>query len=144
MPTKYVGTVPDGNNTAVKCVENLDDAGYVTVCHNIVIHIILISGRFVMASVAAAYNFWWLGAISNGTLGQFSKRDELLGKESLETINEAFAKYFNLTLAEIANPSIPNPFDGGKENITFADSSEAGQSDPFTPLIQPERRVDFM
>ncbi len=105
----------------------------------------LILGRFVMASVAAAYNFWWLGAISNGTLGQFSKREEgLLGKESLETINEVFTKYFNLTLAQIVNPSIPNSFNGGKENITFADSSEAGQSDPFTPLIQPERRVDFM
>lgn len=30
MPTKYVGTIPDGNNTAEKCVENLDDAGCVT------------------------------------------------------------------------------------------------------------------
>lgn len=54
-----------------------------------------------------------------------------------------FKKAYGYTLAQISNPSIPSPFNS-EENITFADGSEVGQSVPFWPLIQPERKVDFM
>jgi lysophospholipase len=95
-----------------------------------------------LGSVASAWNYWWLETETNDTLGQFSKRSDSFDL-LIEETDESFAEAWNLTVAQISNPSIPNPF-GGKDNITFADGSEAGQSIPFLPLIQPERRVDFM
>ncbi|KAJ6013739.1 hypothetical protein N7540_008330 [Penicillium herquei] len=132
-PTKYVGST-DKDNTDNQCVVNLDQ------------------GSFVLGAVSAAFNYWWLSATTNDTLGQFSKRqsslqkrddDSLTGIASLESLSDAFAEFFGLTLAQIANPSIPNPFTS-EDTITFADTSEAGQSVPFWPLIQPERDVDFI
>lgn len=105
-----------------------------------------------MGSAASAWNSWWLGATTNGTLGQFSKRRDLgkrdfdsflTGISSLTYLNDYFKKSYGYTLAQISNPSIPNPFNR-EENITLADGSEVGQSVPFWPLIQPERKVDFM
>ncbi|KAJ6017130.1 hypothetical protein N7451_000509 [Penicillium sp. IBT 35674x] len=127
VPTEYIGTIPNENNTAEKCV-------------------------FVMGSAASAWNSWWLGATTNGTLGQFSKRHHLekrdsdsflTGISSLSYLNNYFKEAYGYTLAQISNPSIPNPFNS-EENITFADGSETGQSVPFWPLIQPERKVDFI
>ncbi|KAJ5564304.1 hypothetical protein N7513_000546 [Penicillium frequentans] len=134
VPMEYIGTIPNGNNTAEKCVKNLDQAS------------------FVMGSAASAWNNWWLGATTNGTLGQFSKRQDLekrdsdssvTGISSLSYLNNYFKEAYGYTLAQISNPSIPNPF-SSDENITFADGSEVGQSVPFWPLIQPERKVDFI
>lgn len=107
-----------------------------------------------MGSAAAAWNYWWIAVVSNNTLGQFSKRSSdssatiekrqsAFGLETLEGLNEAFNQTFNLSLSQIADPSVPNPF-GGPENITLADGSEAGQSIPFWSLIQPERKLDLM
>lgn len=112
-----------------------------------------------MASVgASAYNWWWLAAVTNGTLGQFAKRsaesdandlarrsEGLVGLslETLEELNQAFNVTFNLTLSQIANPSVPAAFSLHK-NVTLADNSEAGQCLPFWSLIQPERQVDFI
>ncbi|KAK5047684.1 hypothetical protein LTR84_006349 [Exophiala bonariae] len=134
-PTKYVGTVPDSQGKLQKCVVNLDSAS------------------FVMGSAAAAWNYWWIAIASNGTLGNFAKRGvsaATLNKrqsgyslETLEGLNEAFNQTFNLSLSQIANPSVPNPF-GGDENITLADGSEAGQSIPFWSLIQRERKLDLI
>lgn len=105
-----------------------------------------------LASTASAYNFWWLSAISNGTLGQFSKREveerQLIRRElffrldTLESLNQAFNQTFNLSLAQIVNPSLPAAF--SDENITLADGSEAQQSIPFWSLIQPERKLDVI
>lgn len=120
--------MPNENNTAKQCVENLDQAG------------------FVMATAASAWNFWYLSAMTNGTLGQFTKR----GMESaaldalVEEVDEAFSEEWSYTVSEISNPSIPNPFGDSEENLTLADGSEAGQAIPFLPLIQPERKVDFI
>ncbi|KAJ5655906.1 hypothetical protein N7507_007856 [Penicillium longicatenatum] len=134
VPMEYIGTIPNENNTAKKCVKNLDQAS------------------FVMGSAASAWNSWWLGATTNGTLGQFSKRHDLDNRESdssltgissLSFLNDYFNETYGYTIAQISNPSIPNPFNS-EENITFADGSEAGQSVPFLPLIQPERKVDFI
>lgn len=105
-----------------------------------------------MGSAAAAYNYWLIGLYSNGTLGQFSRRSiatgllqkrQSLSSKLFDSINEAFNRTFNLSISQIANPSIPNPF-GGSENITLSDSSGSGQAIPFWPLIQPERNVDLM
>jgi len=106
-----------------------------------------------MGSAAAAWNYWWIAIASNGTLGQFSKRSDSgtpldkrqsgFSLEILEGVDQAFNQTFNLSLSQIANPSVPNPF-GGADNITLADGSEAGQSVPFWPLIQPERKLDLM
>jgi lysophospholipase len=106
-----------------------------------------------MGSAAAAWNYWWIAAASNNSLGQFSKRSapsgniekrqSAFGIETLEVFNEAFNQTFNLSLSQIADPSVPNPF-GGPDNITLTDGSEAGQSIPFWSLIQPERKLDLM
>lgn len=106
-----------------------------------------------MGSAAAAWNYWWIAVMSNNTLGQFSKREaatatidkrqSAYGIETLEGLNDAFNQTFNLSLSQIANPSVPNPF-GGPDNITLVDGSEAGQSVPFWSLIQPERKLDLM
>lgn len=95
-----------------------------------------------------------IAVYSNGTLGQFSKRtdttksivkrdSQALSSVFLDELNNAFNQTFNLSIPQIANPSIPNPF-GGKENITLSDNSAAGQAVPFWTLIQPERKVDLM
>lgn len=128
---------------------------------------------FVMSSVASAWNFWWLSAISNGTLGSFSKRDsqpqprgryDRSGPSSkpstqsfskraasfdvsiLETINQAFNTTFNLSVSQISNPSIPVTFEAtdGSYNVTLADGSEALQSIPFWSLIAPNRHTDLI
>ncbi|PWY77487.1 lysophospholipase [Aspergillus heteromorphus CBS 117.55] len=131
VPTKYVGTIPNENNTAEQCVENLDQTS------------------FVLGTVASAWNYWYLEAVSNDTLGMFSKRDGRVEKrdalidELVELVDGVFSEYFNYTVSQIANPSIPNAFNPA-ENITFADGSEAGQSIAFLPLIQPERKLDFI
>lgn len=106
-----------------------------------------------MGSAAAAWNYWWIAIASNGTLGNFAKRavsaatlDKRQSASDIETLdglNQVFNQTFNLSLSQIANPSVPNPF-GGEENITLADGSEAGQSVPFWSLIQPERKLDLM
>lgn len=108
-----------------------------------------------MSSAAAAYNWWWLSAITNGTLGQFSKRSTQADTHSLarrsppfelsiiESLNQAFNETFDLSLAQIANPSVPVAFNT-EQNVTLADGSEVLQSVPFWSLIQPERQVDFI
>ncbi|PYI03128.1 lysophospholipase [Aspergillus sclerotiicarbonarius CBS 121057] len=131
VPTKYVGTVPNENNTAEQCVVNLDQAS------------------FVLGSVASAWNYWYLEAVSNDTLGTFSKRNGAIQKrdsnvdELVELVDEVFSEFFNYTVSQISNPSIPNAFNPD-ENLTLADGSEAGQSIPFLPLIQPDRKLDFI
>lgn len=104
---------------------------------------IRICSSFVLGAVASAYNSWWLLGTTNGTEGGFSKRDTSIPLGTLEGVNKEFEKLFGYTLDQIALPSIPNPFDG-EENITLADNSEAGQAIPFNPLIQRDRKVDFM
>ncbi|OJJ42657.1 hypothetical protein ASPZODRAFT_124987 [Penicilliopsis zonata CBS 506.65] len=127
IPTRYVGTVPNENNTAEQCVANLDQTS------------------FVMGTAASAWNFWYLSEVSNGTLGQFTKRDmESAALDALvEDVDAIFSELWNYTVAEISNPSIPNPF-GSQENLTLADGSEAGQAIPLLPLIQPARKVDLI
>lgn len=106
-----------------------------------------------MGSAAAAWNYWWIAIASNNSLGQFSKRSDSeitlekrqsgFSLDTLEALDQAFSQTFNLSLSQIANPSVPNPF-GGHDNITLADGSEAGQSVPFWSLIQPARKLDLM
>lgn len=105
-----------------------------------------------MGCVAAAYNFWEIGILSNGSSGGFSKRSNARESrhkrqdflpEFFAEVNGVFNNTVNYSVPEIANPSTPNPF-GGSENITFADNAEVGQGIPFWPLIQPERKLDFM
>lgn len=103
--------------------------------------------------MASAYNFWYLDATTNGTLGGFSKRSDTINKREsyfpiaeIEEVDEVFSQYFNLSVAAISNPSIPNPFGSiaGTDNITMADGTEGGQCLPVWSLIQPSRKVDFM
>lgn len=110
---------------------------------------------FAIATVASAWNYWYLSAISNGTLGNFPKRSmevELEKRGSyfpisqIETVDNIFQQYFNLSVAAISNPSLPNPFGekAGSGNITLADGTEGDQCLPLWSLIQPSRNADFM
>ncbi|KAH6644279.1 lysophospholipase [Boeremia exigua] len=141
-PTAYVGSLPHQNGFATKCVVGLDRAS------------------FVMGTAAAAWNYWWLSVSSNGTLGQFSKRDPIgpevfpdrhqlarrdspFGMNVFQGVHSAFNETFGLSIPQIANPSIPAAF-SPLENLTLTDNSEALQSLPLRSLIQPERKSDFI
>lgn len=109
---------------------------------------------FSVATVASAWNYWYLSAISNGTLGVFPKRSESkISKRAayfpvgeIDEVDDVFKKFFNLSVDAISNPSIPNPFGSiaGVDNITLADGTEGDQCLPVWSLIQPSRKVDFM
>ncbi|KAK5270578.1 hypothetical protein LTR99_005020 [Exophiala xenobiotica] len=124
-------------------------------------------GSNILGLAASAVNAWYIEALSNGTLAQFSKKRSLqvpppgsvqsLQKRAgfpLATINylfEAYQQYFNLTKVQAVSPSVPNPFAGmpganGPEpaTLTLADGSEGGQAIPFWPMLQPARNLDFI
>lgn len=111
-----------------------------------------------MGSAGAAWSYWWLAAVSNNSLGHFSKRSsiepdshphqfqrrsDVLPLAYLEGLNDQFNETFGLSPSQIANPSIPAAF-SPDQNITFADNSEALQALPLWSLIQPERNPDFI
>lgn len=102
-----------------------------------------------MGCAAAAWNTWYEQAYyPNSTAGAFSKRATSSGggtvtdKSFLDLVTGLFEKAFGYNGKQIASPSVPDPFASG--NISFVDGSEAKQSIPFIPLIQPDRRVDLM
>ncbi|KAJ9641659.1 hypothetical protein H2204_002721 [Knufia peltigerae] len=145
-PMEYLGTtLQDGKvaGNSSSCVVGFDRASYI------------------MGLAASAFNFWYIEALSNGTLAQFSKRsnaaEHSLAKRAdfpaatVESLFDAFQEYFNLTKQQTVSPIIPNPFAGmpgtkGPEpaTLSLADGSEMGQSIPFWPMIQPARNVDFI
>lgn len=113
-----------------------------------------------MSTAAAAWNYWWLEAVSNDILGAFSKRSlahsslpthqltrrsdtSLFSIDYLEALNDQFNETFGISLSQIANPSIPAAFSPTK-NITLADNSEALQAIPLWSLIQPARNPNFI
>lgn len=119
------------------------------------------SASYILGLAASAFNFWYIEALSNGTLAHFSKRSNVaehsLGKRAdfpAATVNsllDAFQQYFNLTKQQSVSPIIPNPYAGmpgtnGPEpaTLSLADGSEGGQAVPFWPMLQPARNVDFM
>ena len=118
-----------------------------------------------LGTVGAAANFWIIESLSNGTLAPFAKRSipspaappqkrsstSLTKREityplsGLEPLISAFQEYFNLNLSQIVFATFPNPFPGtATEEITITDGSEAGQSIPLWPQIQPARDLDFI
>ncbi|KIV80847.1 hypothetical protein PV11_08323 [Exophiala sideris] len=148
-PMEYLGTkIHNGQvSNSSACVVGYDRASYI------------------LGLAAAAWNYYTIESDSNGTLAPFPKRSLSSNEDSHQlqkradfptaTINAvyaAFQQYFNLTETEAASPTIPNPYSGmpgmsgGVEpaGLTLADGSEAGQSIPFWPLIQPDRNVDFI
>jgi lysophospholipase len=116
-----------------------------------------------LGAAGAAANFWYIESVSNGTLAPFSKRsiqaldkrrkrDNSLAKREitfplagLEPLIGAFQEIFGLNLSEAAYATIPNPFPNvASKDIILADGSEAGQSIPLWPQIQPARKPSFI
>ena len=97
-------------------------------------------------------------ALSNGTIGSFSKRDEApveftFPLDAIKAIEKGFKEVFGYTLEEDIYATLPNPFatvdsvdsnSDPPQNLTLLDSSEAGQSLPLWTQIQPARNVDFI
>lgn len=97
-------------------------------------------------------------AFSNGTIGSFAKRSEAPVEFSyplseVKSIQGGFKEVFNNTLTEDIYATLPNPFataasvdnnSDPPQNLTLFDSSEAGQSLPLWPQIQPARDLDFI
>ncbi|KAJ9607997.1 hypothetical protein H2200_008076 [Cladophialophora chaetospira] len=116
---------------------------------------------FILGVAAAAFNFWYVEAKSNGSVGSFSKRSLALTDaamlsrraaqfpaENALAIWNGFEEIFNLTLDEAMYPSVPNPFAGTNpaesEALQLTDGSETGQSIAYWGLIQPARKSDFI
>ena len=126
---------------------------------------------FLMGAAAAAFNAWYIGDKSNGTLAAFPKRSEpgdpafqshnhsvfkrffsipLVVLEGLITV---FQQNFDLDLTSIAYNIIPNPFAGmavkpgqapPPTNLSTVDPAESGQALPLWPQIQPARRMNLL
>ncbi|OJJ42302.1 hypothetical protein ASPZODRAFT_125778 [Penicilliopsis zonata CBS 506.65] len=105
----------------------------------------------IIGSSADAFNFWYLEAVSNDTLGQFAKRAVTLS--DLDGIIEGFEEVFGLNLTQSAYAVYPNPFANlslssgvahTAPELTLVDGSETGQTIPFWGQIQPARNVDFI
>ncbi|KIW24757.1 uncharacterized protein PV07_10451 [Cladophialophora immunda] len=120
---------------------------------------------FILSLAAGAFNFWYIGAKSNGTLAQFpkrslttahslGKRDVIFPAAEVNGLVEAFEQDLNLSFTDTMYATLPNPFAGlpyrggvkGTEppSLSLADGSEDGQALPFWPLIQPARQSDFI
>jgi len=115
-----------------------------------------------LGAVGAAANFWYIEDLSNGTLAPFSKRTTqakrrtslttslarraiLFPLATLQPLIDAFQAAFGLNLTQVAYATFPNPFPSIKSTtLKLADGSEAGQSIPIWPLIQPARNPSFI
>ncbi|PWY84769.1 lysophospholipase [Aspergillus heteromorphus CBS 117.55] len=116
---------------------------------------------FIIGSSANAFNFWYLEAVSNNTLGQFAKRSlrqpgpskRSIPLVDLDGIADVFEEAVGLNLTQIASSSYPNPFANlslssgnahSSASLSMVDGSETGQTIPFWGQIQPARNVDFI
>jgi len=135
FPIKYLGTKMAVGKPVDGCVVGFDRAS------------------FMLGVAADAANFWLIEAYSNGTLGSFSKRDISHLAGAIEELQQGFSQIFNYTLTEHIYATMPNPFaksssvtndDMPPVNLTLLDGSEAGQSLPLWPHIQPARDPEFI
>ncbi|KAE9368889.1 lysophospholipase [Stipitochalara longipes BDJ] len=147
MGTKLSGGSPINESA---CIRGFDRAG------------------FVIGASANAFNFWYIEAFSNGTEGQFSKRDHRKGHNKrsgnelakrgfsttfLSKLPAAFQQVFGLNISQSMYASIPNPFLDlesassqikNSPNLRLVDGSESGQAIPLWGQIQPARGVEFI
>ncbi|EIM88993.1 FabD/lysophospholipase-like protein [Stereum hirsutum FP-91666 SS1] len=155
IKTQYIGTTfangqPVNDTT---CVQGFDTAA------------------FMVGSADAAMNIWYTEAQSNGTVGQFAKRDTVkapyppnedkIEQERVEAqtgVEESNLGYFlellgNQTLEQSVYGLWPNPFAGLNESdvnlqkqgfLYLVDGSEYGQENPIVPQIQAARSSDFL
>ncbi|KAI0698289.1 FabD/lysophospholipase-like protein [Cytidiella melzeri] len=156
VKTQYLGTnFSDGQPLNNTCVQGFDNAA------------------FMVGSGAAAMNFWLAESESNGTVGQFAKRDltrpkipypphedkleQVRTEEALIANVKALPEFLeilgNETLQEGLYALWPNPFANShlsdanlrtQEFLYLADGSEYGQANPIVPLIQGARSPDFI
>lgn len=119
FPMRYLGTTMDKGKPIGDCVTGFDRAS------------------FLLAAAADAANFWIIENDSNGTLGDFSKRDcsdlrrpsgPVQRRQStfpnqfppaiLSFLQDSFARVFNYSLIEALFVSLPNPFYNSSESST--------------------------
>ena len=157
MPLKYIGTEMTNGSVANSsvCVSGFDKMS------------------FAQGSTANAFNAWIIDTLSNGTEALFAKRDlkevsNLHKRQALAGSNSSspgentadrsqiisLVDEFNGAFNETSQTSLwaryPNPFNNispAMKNVSelyIVDGSEAGQTIPLWPVIQPQRNVDFI
>ena len=151
------------NNSA--CVVGFDRARSVKFTHNTPTFLIDDSS-FIIGTSADAINMWEIEAMSNYTLGGFSKRSstevgqlnssnkrDLAPTKEVAPILEVFNKTLGLNLSQAAPAYYPNPFAGvssvrpssaGGPVLHLVDGTESLQGLPFWGQIQPARGVNFI